>query len=176
MITESWPWRRSLRAKVLRISRAQSYTRLRRDTITLLEHDILVAFFEVRKLIDARTKIPKSIADKNIPALVYPSIRAFGNWQRFDIHDHFDLSKPSSQTLTLQKLTNQFIHSLVFSFAFDESKRLRGVYVVSDFDRGNKCHLVTLDVVKETLLLVENSEAKSFQIGLTDGLDLISND
>ena len=176
MITESWPWRRSLRAKVSQINKVQSYTRLRRDTIALLEHDILVAFFEVRKLIDARTKIPRSVADKNIPVLVYPSIKAFGNWQRFDLHDHFDLSKPSSHSLTVQKLSNQFIHLLVFSFAFDELNRLRGVYVVSDFDRGKKCHLVSLDAVKDTLLLVANSEAKSFQIGLADGLDLISND
>ena len=178
MITESWPWRRSLGKTAARIRQVTEMRSYRSDTLDLLERELMVGFFSIRKLIDTRSKIPKSISEQIVRLGRAPCVKPIGAYERFEFYEHYDLCNTYSVKKNLGYVSNQIIHSLVFSFGFSESGRLEDIFFVSDKDRLKFCNFIALNDVASLFELVALSESsKSILRPAEDGgRELISSD
>jgi len=106
----------------------------------------MVSAYAIRKLLEAE-KLPDSIASSKIRVMSYPLIERVpdsATWDRID--KHYDFTSEEVQTLDLDKLCNQFIHSFIWMRESDmERKRLVGIFVASDWARKTCLYRVDIE-------------------------------
>lgn len=169
MIYESWPWRRELERTANKIRKVQTYKRLREDTFAILERDIFVGFFSVRKLIDTGSKIDLEVSSMKLHIESFNATKPMGSYERFDFDDCYDLNNPYKVTKDISYLSNQFIHSLLMSFGTLREDGSLGVYFVSDKDRLKFCHYISLDAIARIFEKVANSHAHNLTLVKLEG-------
>lgn len=169
MITESWPWRRELKRVAEKITRVTHFRHLRQDTLHNLEKDILIGFFSVRKLIDAKSKIEKRVAEMELCLERCSAVRPMGSYQRFDFYEYFDLKSPYLVNKDLSYVSNQMVHSLLFNFGYLKGNGGLGVFFVSDKDRLKFCNFIAVESIAKVFTDVAVSNASSFSISEIDG-------
>jgi hypothetical protein len=116
-----------------------------------LERDVMLGAYTVRKLIEARTKVPHSVRDQQVMVDVVPAIvhhdgatADLMNWTH--IERWFDFAKRRPGTLTVRQFCNQVVHSWFFLPVFDEVTRcLTSILVSSDWDRAHSLYVVATD-------------------------------
>lgn len=161
MIYESWPWRRELERTAKRIGKVQAFKYLRNDTLAILERDIFVGFFSVRKLIDAKSKIERRVSTMEVQIERCNATQPMGAYERYEFFDFFDLEKPHKVTKDINYLANQMVHSLLMSFGCLRESDELGVFFVSDKDRLKFCNYISLDAIARIFVDVANSHARS---------------
>ncbi|WP_103256823.1 hypothetical protein [Tabrizicola aquatica] len=169
MIYESWPWRRELTRTANRITQVLNFKYIRSDTFDLLERDIFIGFFSVRKLIEAGAKIEKRVAEMQIPVERCKALRPMGSYERFEFYDYFDLDRPYLVQTSVSYLANQMMHSLLFSFGSIRDDASLGIFFVSDKDRLKFCNFVDLATVSTIFSEVASSHAKHITLSSLSG-------
>ena len=164
MITESWVWRRDLVRYSERISSVIEFKYWRSDTLNLLERDIFLGFFSIRKLIESGSKVSREVPSMKVRGLRYASLRPMGDWQRWEFYKHYDMKRPRRCDFTVGYLCNQMIHSLLLSISYDEQSKIQGLYFVSDLDKNKFCNEISLTSVSKLFMDVAKSEATRFRI------------
>ncbi|TNF11679.1 MAG: hypothetical protein EP320_14115 [Rhodobacteraceae bacterium] len=164
MILESYPWRRLLAKTAKRIRKVKAHRRVRNDTLDVLEMEIMIGFFSIRKLIEARTKLPKEVTELEVCISRSPSLKPLGNYQRYDYFEHFNLITALPARVKLTYLANQIVHSLVFAFTFTEMGKVEGIHFVSEKDQRKFCNYISLESVADLFDEVAGAFATSFAI------------
>ena len=136
MIEESLYWRRDLQ-RYARTIEAWRHKSLRRDVDwARIEHSIMLGFFSIRRLLESY-KLSDTTRDMDVQVTQYPfkqgSHLTLLNWSKLD--RHYDFAKATDYRLSLRDLSNQVIHSYVFSLASNRRHRLAGMFVSSEFRR-----------------------------------------
>ena len=147
MIWESQYWKDDLlkSAKVLRRKTAQ--TRWPEASFVLVEKTIMLGFYSIRKLLEAK-KLSTSFASIRIPARLYPSkggTITLLNWHHID--RFFDLDNPQTAQLKVPDLANQVIHSFIFIPASDAAGGLSAIQVASDRQKTKGLFEIPIDQV-----------------------------
>ncbi|MBW8846761.1 MAG: hypothetical protein JF607_17480 [Burkholderiales bacterium] len=136
MIHESSYWKDDLLKSALSLERRRQQQRWYDGTFADVEKKVLLGFYAVRKLIEAR-KVDDAVAAQSIAVTVYPSTGKLvtrNNWHHW--WELYDMEDPRRTKVKLIPLCHQFVHSYVFSCAFDEERMLDSVMVSSDRERN----------------------------------------
>ncbi|SFO49970.1 hypothetical protein SAMN05660359_03875 [Geodermatophilus obscurus] len=144
MIWESGPWRHELAQVADRLEKRRTQRRWTQQTSFLVERDVMVSAYAVRKLHEAR-KVSEKVATSPIPVQRHQLIGQTPDILRTDDLGAYDFEDVTTTTLTLRELCNQFIHSYVFVLAAgDDGSALDGVFVASDRERRRAVYWVGL--------------------------------
>lgn len=132
---DSYYWKRHLlnAARKLELRARQRAWSAR--SIDLLERELMIAFFCIRKLIEAK-KLTDACERQKIV------VRRFRNrggrsdlMSLVEFEKVYELSSGDKKELTIGFLANQLIHSYFIFPAFSRRNRLNGIWVTSDFER-----------------------------------------
>jgi hypothetical protein len=92
-----------------------------------------------------------------------------GSYERYEFHDYYNLDQPYSVHKSVSYLTNQMVHSLLFSFGCIREEGRLGIFFVSDKDRLKFCNYIDLDMVAKIFNEVAASHVQNFVISNLDG-------
>jgi len=147
MIWESHYWKNDLLRYSKSLRRQLIQQKWYEASFAHLEKSIMLGFYIVRKLIEAK-KLSDSVANQKLPATNYPPKGkpiSLMNWHKLD--KLYDFSKGRTSSVKASFIANQFIHSYVFAPCFNKDGILDGVFVSSDRDRNHILRLVYIDDV-----------------------------
>jgi hypothetical protein len=147
VISDSIPWREELLRVADRLERRKVQRRWTERTSFLVERDIMISAYAIRKLHEAR-RISDRLAAKRLEIQRYELIGQVLDHYRYEFWESFDLDNPRSAQITPIALCNQIIHSFVWHFSVDEEEELfDGIYVSSDRERRKYLYFVHVDVL-----------------------------
>lgn len=166
MITDSIPWKEELGRVADRLEKRQVQVRWTDRTSYLVERDVMVAAFSVRKLHEAR-KISDELVSK--PVTVWQcQARNQGPdiWTRVEPWAHYDLENREAKSLSLINFCNQIIHSWNWMLSATETRphRFDGIFISSDFDRRKAVYFVSVDVLVNVFRAVDSDDVLSWEM------------
>ncbi len=146
MIWESHYWKRELLKIANDLSRRSEQKRWPEISLVRVEQNIMLGFYVVRKLVEAR-KVSNKTATQiiRVPAHRWKGTKSVTlmNWHKID--QLYDQTKTRHRKLRVSFIYNQFIHSYVFILCFkDNCRGLDGVFVSSDNERHKFIYFVTI--------------------------------
>lgn len=147
MIHESRYWNDDLTKSAASLERRLKQKRWYEGTFADVEKKIMLGFYAIRKLTEAH-KIDDKTSGQSLSVTAFPSIGPLvtrNNWNRW--WELYDLEDPRSIRMQLLPLCHQFVHSYVFSCAFDEARALDSVLVSSDRERNRMLFRVPISEV-----------------------------
>lgn len=136
MIWESEHWKEPLlrlASKLVRWGKPREWTE---RELVRIEKDIFVAFYSIRKLMDAK-KLSDSTEIMPVNVSIYPSKGSavtIYNWDKID--KLYDLEVKNLSQRNLRFICNQIIHSYVFMPDIDENGSLHAILFCSDRERN----------------------------------------
>lgn len=159
VIGDSRPWKADLWRIAHRLAGRTEQVRWTEQSFVNLEKDLFLAFFIIRKLMDAR-KLSVEVESIRVSATVYPWKDGkpinFLNWDHFD--DAYEWSKPAEETLSLRGLCNLFVHSYVYSPLMSDDRQLEAVLVSSDHSRHESLFNINVIQIVEVIQAVAGDD------------------
>lgn len=138
MIWESGPWKDDLLRRATQVRQRINQRQWRAASYALVEQDLMLGFYSIRKLQDA-DKLSDAVIDQSVRLFTF---RPFPgktitkmNWHRLD--ELYDLSARHPHSRKLRFVCNQLIHSYVFTVVTGDAGGFAGVFFVSDIERRN---------------------------------------
>lgn len=160
MIWESSYWKEELLRLADKLARRRRQRRFSERSLANLEKEIFIAFYAIRKLIEAKT-LTQKVAHCNVPVESYPSTGkgvTLGNF-RYAIEKHFDFGKKTHEKVSLGFLCNQVIHSYIYFNQF-YGGRLTRIWISSDRKRNQKLYSVKISVIQNILKRIALDEVR----------------
>lgn len=114
-----------------------------------VEQSVMIAFYSARKLIEAK-KICDTLAERPVLLTKFQSKGknvTRHNWHRLEELYQFD--RPTKDRMNLRDLSNQFIHSYVFSLMHSEDGGLDSILFCSDRQRNRFLYKIEVDTLVE---------------------------
>lgn len=129
-------WKKSLLRQSATLRQRVRQKRWTDNTFASVEQTVMVGFYSIRKLIEARN-LSDSIRKQNLKIITYhwkgdPVTRL----NRFFADELYDLRKPKAVEKDLLFLCHQVVHSYFFEPSFNKKSHLNGVFVSSDRERN----------------------------------------
>ncbi|HEY3307230.1 MAG TPA: hypothetical protein VGJ93_02130 [Desulfuromonadaceae bacterium] len=168
MIFESAPWKEELLKIADRLERRYNQKRWSERSLFLLEREVFVGFFSVRKLMESN-KISDKIKEKEVELAVYPAGEkpvTLLNQHKFP--ELYDLYAGKTDRLTYHDICNQFIHSSIFAPFTPFGKSLVGAYIASDRAKKKQLYYITLVKIVEIFKNVGSDEASELVMTFDD--------
>jgi|SRR5688572_19570034 hypothetical protein len=118
------------------------------------EKEIIVSFFKIRKLFEAK-KVSGASNEYKAAIFRYPvGLKKVNNINYWDIHEIYDLTRKSKVEKNIVFICNQLIHGGA-TFAFQNKDRnWGGIYTCSDFERGKYIYQIPINEIITILNLV----------------------
>lgn len=149
MIDDAVPWKEALGRIAVDVERRAGQKRWTARTGFLVERDVMVASFAMRKLLDTPGKISDETKAERVQVLSHPLVGQQPDfWSRHEFWQMFDLEQGNRERISVRELCNRVVHSVVFSFNGSEKPphRLDGIFVASD--RSSKQSLTYIEVTE----------------------------
>ena len=135
MIWESHFWKDDLLKKAAKLRKRKTQRRWPESSLAKLEQTLMLGFYGIRKLHEA-AKLSTATMTQHVPLTAYPwtgkNVTKL-NWHNLD--DLYDFESGTTEAHDLLFLCGQFVHSFVFTAAFDDHDRLEGFLFSSDWQR-----------------------------------------
>lgn len=174
MIHESNYWKSDLLKLANTLERRIIQTRWGDKNFFLVEKEIFLGFYTIRKLIESR-KISDSVIKRKHKLKSFPYS---GNPESLFTHmrdNEYDLTSGETVYLTTIELCNQFIHSHHFLPFLPDGKHLIGFFFCSDRKRTSGIYLITIfEVVDIYRLVGSNYPTTMRRERLPNGKSIIS--
>ena len=168
MIFESYPWRLQLldiKEEIQDINTKENIESNYEYTRFILEKDIFLSAFIIRKLIDCKSKVIDKLRDYTFKVRTYQPIKRVDFFHRWSGDGCFDLEKSSEIHVNEKLICNSLIHSYVFWTELkEENGPVQGFYVSSDKDRNKILYRVNMEDYIGFLNLAVNSEVLDQEI------------
>lgn len=174
VIQDSIPWKDELIKTASRLERKKTQKRWTDRSGFLVERDIMVGAYSVRRLIEC-WKVSHDLAASRISIVTYPLIESAPNfYNKYFYWELYDLDCPTKVTLSVQETCNQIIHSWMWSLSATEGNELDGIFVSSDRKRGSLLYFIHIDALIELFTSVgeENIAQKTWNLEM-DRFDTI---
>ena len=170
MIDDSRPWREELFRTARRLRARKDQTRWTERSHYLVERDVMVGAYAVRKLIDSE-KTSSLLSKRQVQVVSYPLVgRRLYALTNDQVDRAFDFANPSKHTLTVEVLCNQFVHSLVFMLEMEGDAGLTGVLVASDSASKKWLHHVSIDAIADLFDYVAREDVFRFRGSMIAGV------
>jgi hypothetical protein len=134
VISDSSPWKAELVSFAAAINRRARQKRWTERTGFLVERDIMLGAYAIRKLLDAPGKVSDEARSAQV-GIVRHSLTGPppDYWSVYELWEHYDLENGVPQAISLREFCNQIIHSFGWFMNGDlAGKILEGVFVCSD--------------------------------------------
>jgi hypothetical protein len=167
VITDSTPWKIELLRIADRLERKKTQRRWTEQTGFLVERDVMVGAYALRKLLEAR-KISDLLANRQV--LIKEHVLLEGSrppdmHNRYFIWENYDLDVCKEHAFTLWAFCNQIIHSWNWMISATEDDQFDGFYVSSDRERRSSLYFVAIDLYIELLRAVGSETVVSITMG-----------
>ncbi|OPA94973.1 hypothetical protein BFW87_13015 [Pseudomonas fluorescens] len=157
MIHESYYWKNPLLRSSRWLEKAIVDEKTSERIFARAEREIFVGFYAVRKLLETFNLSTKT------KALKYetPFFSAFNEanpdyFNRDKLQKHYDLNQQKVQTLDIEFICNQVIHSYIFIFSLSAIGSIEGFYLSSDTMRKKKLFFIPITTISDILRTVGN--------------------
>lgn len=150
---ESRYWKEELKRIARTIRRTKTPVRWSERAHCVVERDLMLGFFMVRRLIELH-KV--SSATRDCTLLVFSCPSRGKHVHRMNHHrldELYDLGKEIRETKKPLYLSNQFIHAYTSFVARDATRNWSDVYVVSDFDRNDCIWRIPLSEIRSLFMI-----------------------
>ncbi|MBT3320688.1 MAG: hypothetical protein HN392_00195 [Anaerolineae bacterium] len=106
-------------------------------SIVLFERELMLTFFSIRALIEARNLTDRT-SHKEYRFITYPNKgKIVDDNTKYDIDENFDLDSGIEKNISLKLLTHQFIHAYVIFTEFSDEGKAVGILLCSDWEKKN---------------------------------------
>lgn len=164
MIFDSIPWKDELLKIADRLESRKTQRRWTERTGFLVERDIMLSAYAVRKLLEAR-KISDILAARRVPVRQHSLLgRTPDWWNRSSVWENYDLDTGQDQSMSISDFCNQIIHSWNWAISAKERGDFDGVYVSSDRRRSKALYFIDIDVLIELLRDVGSENVAEIEI------------
>lgn len=149
MIYESYVYKDELNRIANRLDKRLVQKRWLDHSLFLLEKDIFIAFYIIRKLIEAKTKISSRTTNMKVNLVQYmPTGKSLNILNDTNIDYLYVMDKPRNVTKDLIFLCNQFIHSYIFCPYIDTHPQRLAILFNSFYERTKGLyHLSVADLI-----------------------------
>ena len=159
------PWKRELLRIADRLEKRPIQRRWTEHTYFMIERDIMIAAFAIRKLIDAH-KLSDEITRRELVVIQHPlsgRVPDLLNYQRF--WEHYDLLAGTETTLSLREFCNQIIHSYNWGVVRNREIALAGLFVSSDRERSKVVYFADMEMIAMLLRQIADDDIVSMRLG-----------
>jgi hypothetical protein len=147
VITDSVPWREELLKIAAALERRATMTRWTSRTGFLVERDLMLGMFAIRRLIES-AKTSTLLPRERVSVGVHPLTgRIPGIYDRWSYWEHYDMYSKRQTQLTVGELVTLFIHSFVLEFYPASEDWSARIWVVSDRDRHKWLYSISFERV-----------------------------
>lgn len=158
MIWDSTYWKDDLAKTAETLKRRSTQTRWVERSFVNLEKDVFIAFYSIRKLIEAKKLTDETVnitfklqtylpTGKNVTLI---------NWHKID--ELYNMEKKSSEQRKLGFICDQIIHSYIFIPTFDSDNTLHSILFSSDHQRSNKLFQMRVNELVDCISQVANDD------------------
>jgi hypothetical protein len=162
MIWESSDWKKPLLKLSKQIHKWKEKSLSDKDLVDI-EKTILIAFYSIRKLVDAR-KLSNTTQEMKINIFSYPNVKnvTLMNWHKID--ELYNLEEENPKQCDLSFIYNQLIHSYVFMIDDNPKGGFNGIFFSSDSQRNKKVFKISADELIRILDTVGNDYSSSSRL------------
>lgn len=169
MINESKYWKDDLLKLASKIELKTIQKRWGERNFYILEKDIFIGFYCIRKLIES-SKISDSLRSKCYEVLEFPYKGKPDSMINYFNENEYDMSKGDASQITIAQICNQFIHSHHFLPFLPNGKNLAGLFFCSDYKRKSCIYLITLFDIADIFRAIGSNYPDKIEITrLTNG-------
>jgi hypothetical protein len=147
MIDDSNPWKYDLQKVADRLEKRKSQHRWTERSCFLVERDVMISAYAIRKLVDA-FKLSDEILAQRVSVLRFAllgGVPDFLNWHHID--KYYDLNDGTRMQIKLIDFCNQVIHSFIWVMCQTVSEGFDGIIVSSDRERRRSVYLIDADTL-----------------------------
>ena len=138
MIWESHFWKDVLLKHAATLRKRTTQHRWPEVSQARLEQTLMLGFYSIRKLHEA-AKMSSATMTDSVALTTYPwsgkNVTKL-NWHKLD--QLYDLASPRCETRDVLFVCHQFVHSFVFTAAFDENEGLQGICLLYTSDAADE--------------------------------------
>jgi hypothetical protein len=160
MIQDAVPWREELLKIAGRLERRKTQRRWTERTGFLVERDVMLSAYALRKLLEAQ-KISDSLAAHKVTVKQYvlKSGAAVPDMlSRYEVWENYELENARRVEFAFRELCNQIVHSWNWMISATEDLVFDGFFVSSDRERAKSIHFVSIDAFIELLRAVGSED------------------
>lgn len=160
MISDSVPWKIELLKIADRLERRKTQRRWTEQTGFLVERDVMVSAYALRKLLEAR-KVSDSLAVQKIAVTQHSlaiGAKVPDALNRYEVWENYDLDNGRTIELPLREFCNQIVHSWNWMLSATEDRAFNGFFVSSDRMRARSIYFVPIDTFVEILRAVGSED------------------
>ena len=153
---ESRYWKEELERIARSIRYVPNPPRWTERAVCVVERDISIGFFIIRRLVELH-KLSRKTKDHKVK--IYGHRRNethLNNRNHWDLERHYNLDNDVPILKSVQYISNQFIHASVSFVVRDETRNWSDVLLVSDFDRNDQIWRVPISEIRDLFLLASN--------------------
>lgn len=144
MIADSVPWKEELLKVADALERRGVMTRWTTRTGFLVERDLLVGMFTIRRLVES-AKTSSLLPDERVTFGMHPLTgRVPGTYDRWSYWEFYNMESKRQTQLTVRELVNLFIHSFVLEFYPSSEHGPATIWAVSERDRHKWLYSIPL--------------------------------
>jgi hypothetical protein len=152
VIDDAFPWREDLLKVADRLEQKKTQRRWTERSSYLVERDVMISAYAVRKLIEA-DKVSDEVLAQRVKITRHEMIgRRPDHWVRLTdeaIHE-YEHNGGTDEHLSLEDLCNQMIHSWLWMLSASVDEQFNGVFVSSDRKRAECLYFIPVDVLIRT--------------------------
>jgi hypothetical protein len=163
VIWESSYWKNDLGERAAWLRKRLSQKRWLEASFARLEQSVMLGFYSIRKLIEAR-KLSDATISHQVSLATYPWAGkpvTLLNWHK--LGELYDLDACQPITRDVRFLCNQFIHSYVFLPVFDDNELLHGLFIASDHERNRTVYEIAVLQIINLFELIGNDYPNQIQ-------------
>ncbi len=159
---ESRYWKEFLISTAKELTWKKSPKRLTERRLEMIERDVILSFFIIRRLIELY-RVSKKTIDYKFDIFSCPyNGRLLRPGNRHWFEESYKLEHEKTQTKKMMYIANQFIHSSLFAIVCDNTRNWDSFYVVSDFDKKNCIWRIPANQVHDCFKLVSKDYLAHF--------------
>lgn len=150
MIRDPGYWKRDLLNRAFFLNEKILQRRWRTSSLLKLEQEIMLGFYSIRKLNEARA-IKKGKFNQSVELYKFSSKGIKIDYSNcVHIFDHY-VNKSQKTTRSLSYITNQIIHSFIFSpcFSISNKKEILGILFNSDRSKNDEVYFIHIKKIAE---------------------------
>ena len=162
MIWNSGPWKDELERIGTDLDRRRAQRRWTDRSLAIVERSVMVGFYMVRKLMEAR-KLSDNYAASRLRLRCHPRSGPIPdplNWHQLDRFYDLEVTSPAERDVGF--VCNQVVHSFVFVVSADR-RGLEGFFVASDRARSGQLYFMSAESAVSVLLGAARDDASSWQ-------------
>jgi len=134
---ESFYWKEFLAETASEIKRVSNPKRITQRRSEIVERNIVISFFLLRRLIEMY-KVSIKVRNYQLKVFAWPSTGKLPTLlNKHSVEKLYDFSKEFAQTKKPLYICNQVIHSYATLLLIDETRNWDSILAVSDYDRKN---------------------------------------